>query len=166
MSTSKEIVLQVHRDMGLQAAQKLQKAAAGMTGTELYAAEDNIPDFAAAIAAKNMLERPVGFVCRSTAGRVVKLLQAYDSSTYTAEPEELPAQWGFEWSTDPKKARPFVAMSTSPYNTGHCCTYPGEDGVDHVYRSGQDGNVWPPRTVNVKWTDLGTVAQIMGEASA
>ena len=166
MSTSKEIVLQVHRDMGLQAAQKLQKAAAGMTGTELYAAEDNIPDFAAAVASKNMLERAAGFVCRSTAGRVVKLLQPYDSSIYTAEPEELPAQWGFEWSTDPKKARPFVAMSTSPYNTGHCCTYPGEDGVDHVYRSGQDGNVWPPRTVNVKWTDLGTVAQIMGEASA
>ena len=166
MSTSKEIVLQVHRDMGLQAAQKLQEKAGSMTGTELYAAEDNIPDFAAAVAAKNMLERSAGFVCRSTAGRVVKLIQPYDSSIYTAEPEELPAQWGFAWSTDPKKALPFIELATSPYNTGDCCTYPAEDGVDHVYRSGQDGNVWPPRTVNVKWTDLGTVAQIMGEASA
>ena len=166
MSTSKEIVLQVHRDMGLQAAQKLQEKAESMTGTELYAAEDNIPDFAAAVASKNMLERAAGFVCRSSAGRVVKLLQPYDSTIYTGEPETLPAQWGFVWSTDPRKALPFVALATSPYNTGDCCTYPAEDGVDHVYRSGQDGNVWPPRTVNVKWTDLGTVAQIMGEASA
>ena len=31
------------------------------------------------------------------------------------------------------------------------------DGVDHVYRSGQDGNVWPTRTLNVQWTDLGPV---------
>ena len=166
MQSDKEFVLDAMQRIGKTIAQDIQNRSAEMTGTELYAAEDNIPDFAAAVASKNMLERAAGFVCRSTAGRVVKLLQPYDSSIYTAEPEELPAQWGFEWSTDPQKARPFVAMSTSPYNTGHCCTYPGEDGVDHVYRSGQDGNVWPPRTVNVKWTDLGTVAQIMGEASA
>lgn len=161
MSTAKEIVLQVHRDMGLQAAQKLQEAADGMTGTELYAAEDNIPDFAAAAALKNMLERKAGFVCRSSAGRVVKLIQPYDSAIYTQEPEELPAQWGFEWSTDPKKARPFVAMSTSPYNTDHCCTYPAEDGVQHVWRSGQDNNVWPPLSVGVEWEDLGTVEAVM-----
>ena len=161
MSTSKEIVLQVHRDMGLQAAQKLQEKAGSMTGTELYAAEDNIPDFAAAVAAKNMLERPVGFVCRSTTGRVVKLLQAYDSSTYTAEPEELPAQWGFEWSTDPKKALPFIALATSPYMTGDCCTYPAEDGTQHVWRSGQDNNVWPPLSVGVEWEDLGSVEAVM-----
>lgn len=164
MSTSKEIVLQVHRDMGLQAAQKLQEKAGSMTGTELYAAEDNIPDFAAAVAAKNMLERSAGFVCRSTAGRVVKLLQPYDSTIYTDEPENLPAQWGFVWSTDPDKALPFVELATSPYNTGDCCTYPAEDETLHVYRSGQDGNVWPPRTVNVKWTDLGTVDDIMNAA--
>ena len=44
-----------------------------------------------------MLERKAGFVCRSTAGRVVRLLQPYDSTIYnTQEPEELEAQWGFE----------------------------------------------------------------------
>lgn len=164
MSTAKEIVLQVHRDMGLQAAQKLQEAAPEMTGTELYAAEDSIPDFAAAVALKNMLERKAGFVCRSSAGRVVKLIQPYDSTTYTQEPEELPAQWGFAWSTDPKKALPFIELATSPYMTGDCCTYPAEDGAQHVWRSGQDGNVWPPRTINVKWTDLGTVEDIMNAA--
>ena len=150
--TDKEFVLQTMKEAGLARAQTLQAQAPDMTGTELYAAEDFIPDFQAACALKNMLERTAGFVCRSSAGRVVKLLQPYDSSIYTQEPEELPAQWGFQWSTDPVKALPFVAMSTSPYMTGDCCTYEG-----HVWRSGQDNNVWAPGTVNVKWEDLGEV---------
>ena len=164
--TDKELVLQVLQDYSRDKAAALQKASAGMTGTELYAQEQYIPDFQAARAAQNMLTRKAGqtdgFVCRSTAGRVVRLLQAYDSDIYTGEPETLPAQWGFVWSTDPKKARAFLALSTSPYDTGECCIYPGEDGADHVYRSGQDGNVWPPRTVNIQWTDLGTVEEVMG----
>ena len=160
--TDKELVLQVLQDYSRDKAAALQKASADMTGTELYAQEQYIPDFAAACALKNMLERETGFVCRSTAGRVVRLLQPYDSTIYTDEPETLPAQWGFAWSTDPRKALPFVALADSPYNTGDCCTYPAEDETLHVYRSGQDGNVWPPRTVNIKWDDLGTVEEVMG----
>lgn len=120
--TSKEYVLDTLRRAGRSAAENIQAQASGITGTELYAAEDYIPDFQAAKAAKNMLERSPVFVCRSTAGRVVRLLQVYDSTVYTQEPEELPAQWGFVWSTDPAKALPFIAMSTSPYDTGECCT--------------------------------------------
>ena len=156
-TSDKELVLQAMREYGQRKAAELQAASAGMTGTELYAAEDYIPDFAAACALKNMLERETGFVCRSTAGRVCRLLQPYDSTIYTDEPENLPAQWGFVWSTDPDKALPFVELATSPCNTGDCCTYPAEDETLHVYRSGQDGNVWPPRTLNVQWTDLGPV---------
>lgn len=161
MSTSKEIVLQVHRDMGLQAAQKLQEKAGSMTGTELYAAEDNIPDFAAAVASKNMLERAAGFVCRSTAGRVVKLLQPYDSSIYTAEPEELPAQWGFVWSDDTKKARDFISLSTSPYMENNCAIDAG-----CVWRSKIDNNVWAPSSYEQGWEKLGTVEDIMREGTA
>lgn len=95
---------------------------------------------------ENMLNRPVGFVCKSTAGRVVKLLQKYDSTIYTAEPEELPAQWGFVWSNDPEKAKPFIALSTSPYMKGNCCT---EDGA--VYRSTIDNNVWSPSAYPQGW---------------
>ena len=155
--TDKELVLQVLQDYSRDKAVALQADQVNMTGTELYAQEQYIPDFQAAKAAQNMLQRPAGFVCRSSAGRVVKLLQPYDSTIYTGEPETLPAQWGFAWSTDPDKALPFVELATSPYNTGDCCTYPAEDETIHVYRSGQDGNVWPPRTLNVQWTDLGPV---------
>lgn len=153
MSTSKERVLTRERTRGREAgwldAVELQESADAMTGTELYAADDRIPAFQAACAKQNMLERSVGFVCKSTAGRVVRLLQPYDSNTYTEEPEQLPAQWGFKWSTDPAKALPFIALSTSPYNTGECCTHDGK-----VWRSGQDGNVWVPGTTGVNWEEV------------
>ena len=98
---SKQIYFDAMKEKGKLDATDLQTRSAGMTGTELYAEDGKIPSFAAAVARKNMLERKVGFVCRSTAGRVVKLLQNYDSTVYPQEPEDLPAQWGFQWSTDP-----------------------------------------------------------------
>ena len=104
---------------GLADAADLQGRSSTMDGTALYAEEDKIPDFAEAVKVKNMLERKAGqkdgFVCRSSAGRVVRLLQVYDSEIYPQEPEKLPAQWGFVWSTDPDKALPFLSLSTSPY---------------------------------------------------
>lgn len=144
--TARERVLRREYERGRRAAQVLQTQAPDMTGTELYDAEDRIPSFAAAARKCNMLDRAAGFVCRSTAGRVVRLIQPYDSTIYTQEPEELPAQWGFVWSKDPAHALPFVAISTSPYNTGDCCT---ED--EHTYRSKADGNVWPPSAYPDGW---------------
>ena len=153
MSTDKEFVLQTMRDTGLSQAQRIQEEAPDMTGTELYAEEQYIPDFQAAVTAKNMLERTAGFVCRSPAGRLVKLIQPYDSTIYPQEPEELEAQWGFYWSADPAKALPFVALSTSPYGEGDCCTEGG-----HVYRSTMKNNVWAPSEYPQGWEDLGPVS--------
>lgn len=155
--TDKEIILTTLRRIGKTLAEALQDGADSMTGTELYEAEDYIPSFTAACAKKNMLERPVGFVCLSSSGRVVRLLQPYDSTIYTQEPEELTAQWGFKWSTDPNKALPFIALSTSPYMEGDCCTYEGQ-----VWRSGEDNNIWTPGTEGVSWYDLGTIEEVMG----
>ena len=94
----------------------------------------------------NMLERPVGFVCKSSAGRVVKLLQVYDSTIYTDEPENLPAQWGFVWSDDPTHALPFIALATSPYMKGNCCIE-----NDMVFRSLIDNNVHAPSAYPQGW---------------
>ena len=158
--TEKQLILDAMRRVGESIAADLQIRSAGMTGTELNAEDDYIPAFAKAVKKENMLTRPAGqedgFVCKSTAGRVVRLIQNYDSDERTEEPEELPAQWRFVWSTDPKKARPFVALSTSPYATGDCCTHDG-----HVWRSGQDNNVWAPGTTGVTWVDLGTIEEVM-----
>lgn len=149
--TSKERVLQREYDRGRLAAREVQSKSADMTGTELNAVDDRIPHFAAAVAKQNMLQRAAGFVCKSSAGRVVRLLQPYDSDIYPQEPEELPAQWGFVWSTDPAKARPFVAISTSPYNTGDCCT---ENGG--TYRSIMDNNVGAPSAYSAGWEPVET----------
>lgn len=137
------------KDKGRADAADFQKRSAEMTGTEMYAEEEKIPDFLAAKAVMNMLQRPVGFVCRSSAGRVVKLLQVYDSTIYTQEPEDLPAQWGFVWSTDPAKALPFIALSTSPYGKGECCTEGGK-----IYRSTIDNNVWAPSAYPQGWEEV------------
>lgn len=144
--TNRELVLETLRRSGKLIAQSVQTNAENMSGTELNSEADYIPDFTGAVAAKNILERSVGFVCRSSAGRVVKLLQVYDSTVYTSEPEELPAQWGFVWSKNPAHALPFVAISTSPYMLGDCCT---ENGV--AYRSTIDNNVWQPSTYPAGW---------------
>lgn len=157
----REYVLSTMRATGKAAAQRLQEASPNLTGTELYENEEYIPDFQAAKALKNMLERKAGqedgFVCRSTAGRVVRLIQVYDSETFPQEPEELEAQWRFVWSTNPKKALPFIEKATSPYNTGDCCI---EEG--HVWQSTMNTNTWAPSEYPQGWTDLGTVEEVMG----
>lgn len=152
------IYIDAMRDKGAADAADFQSRSAEMTGTEMYAEEEKIPDFLAAKALKNMLDRPVGFVCKSTAGRVVRLLQVYDSNTYSGEPETLPAQWGFVWSKDPRKALPFIQLSTSTYATGECCTAAG-----HVWRSKQDGVNWSPETNPEFWDDLGTIEEVMSQ---
>ena len=147
--TSKERVLKREYDRGRAAAQEVQERAPHMTGTELNAVDDRIPRFKAAVEKMNMLQRPAGFVCKSSAGRVVRLLQPYDSSIYTAEPEELAAQWGFVWSDDPAKALPFISLATSPYNTGNCCTENGK-----TYRSKIDGNIHAPSAYPAGWEEV------------
>lgn len=147
---SKQIYLDAMKDKGKADAAEFQTRAPELTGTEMYEEAGKIPSFAAAKANRNMLERPVGFVCKSSAGRVVRLLQAYDSGIYPQEPEELPAQWGFVWSADPAHALPFAAISTSPYMAGDCCT---ENGA--VYRSLIDNNVWAPSAYPAGWEVTG-----------
>ena len=147
--TNKELVLGAMRQYGLQKATELQGRAPEMDGTALYGEKDFIPDFQKAKGQANMLTRPAGFVCKSTAGRVVKLIQPYDSETFPGEPEELSAQWGFQWSKDPKEALPFVAMATSPYGKGACCTDNGK-----VYRSKMDNLVVPPSAYPDGWEEV------------
>ena len=146
---NKDFVLETMRRSGKLIAQSVQTNAPSMSGTQLNAEGDYIPDFKAACLAMNMLDRPVGFVCKSSSGRVVKLLQVYDSTIFTAEPEELTAQWGFVWSDNPAHALPFISLSTSPYMKGNVCS---ENDV--VYRSKLDNNVWAPSAYPDGWEDV------------
>lgn len=134
-------------------AEALQAKAPKLSGTELNSEAAKIPLFTEAVKVKNMLERPIGFVCLSSARRVVKLLQVYDSNIYTQEPEMLPAQWGFVWSKNPDHARPFVALSTSPYGVDEVCSV----GLD-IYASTIPNNVWSPLDYPQGWRWVKSVA--------
>ena len=151
--TSKERVLQRERDRGRMAAQEVQEKSSGMTGTQLNAADDRIPRFSEAVKVKNMLDRKAGqadgFVCRSSEGRVVRLIQNYDSDVFTGEPETLPAQFRLVWSADPAKAKPFIASSTSYYNTGDCCL----NKAGEPRRSKIDVNTFDPDISPEFWED-------------
>jgi hypothetical protein len=151
--TSKERVLQRERERGRLAAKAVQEASPTMTGTELNAADDRIPRFSEAVKHKNMLDRTAGqedgFVCLSSAGRVVRLIQNYDSDVFTGEPEDLPAQFRFVWSQDPAKAKPFLASSTSYYSKGDCCL----NAAGEPRRSKIDVNTFDPDVSPQFWED-------------
>ena len=149
---------EVMRQEGRRQALELQERSLNLTGTELNAEEDKIPAFSAAVKQQNMLYRKAGqtdgFVCKSSAGRVVRLIQNYDSDVFTAEPEELPAQWRMVWSTDPAKAKPFIASSTSYYNKGDCCL----NRSGQARRSKIDVNTFDPDVTPEFWEDPYEVA--------
>jgi len=144
--TNKQFVLKTMKAYGKNMAQNVQQQSESMTGTQLYEKKEFIPDFQTAKTLKNMLNRSIGFVCKSTAGRVVKLIQLYDSDIYSQEPEELSAQWGFKWSTNPEDALPFIALATSPYDVDECCIE-----NDIVYRSKIPNNVYSPSSYPQGW---------------
>ena len=150
---TREEELKLIRQSGYLEAKELQQRSPGMTGTEINAEDSKIPDFRESIKKKNMLDRPAGqddgFVCKSTAGRVVRLIQNYDSDIFTGEPEELKSQFRFVWSTDPAKAKPFIASSTSYYNTGDCCL----NKAGEPRRSRIDVNTFDPDVSPEFWED-------------
>ena len=149
MIDAKDIMFQEGRRQALE----LQDRSSAMTGTELNAADNRIPAFSEAVKQKNMQDRKAGqtdgFVCLSPAGRVVRLIQNYDSNVSTQPPEELPAQWRMVWSADPAKAKPFIASSTSYYNIGDCCL----NAAGQPRRSRIDANVFDPDTSPQFWED-------------
>ena len=150
---TREEELALLRQNGYLTAKNLQQTSSGMTGTELNAQDDKIPDFTEAVKKKNMLDRPAGqtdgFVCKSSAGRVVRLIQNYNSDVFTGEPEELPAQYRFVWSQDTAKAKPFIASSTSYYNKGDCCL----NAAGEPRRSRIDVNTFDPDVSPEFWED-------------
>lgn len=151
MDNPKEFVLSILKESARIVAQNYQGNAQNMTNDELYSYSDFFPAFNPE---KQYLNYSAGYVCKAPSGNIVQLLQPYDSSIYTQSPEDLPAQWGFKWPTNPKYAKPFIALSTSPYMNGECCTFNG-----HIWKSGMDNNVWEPGTVGVNWEDLGPIEE-------
>ena len=116
--THKEYVIETFRRFAKSEAEALQLNASSMTPDEIVENDVLVPDFNPD---RQYLDYEVGYVCKTKAGNVVKLLQPYDSKIYPQQPEELPAQWGFYWSTNPKRAKTFMPLSTSQNYKDACC---------------------------------------------
>lgn len=142
-------------DEGRRNALALQEQAAGMTGTEIIAQEVNIPAWSPT---KDYSKWPIGAPVQDE-GQDWLLLAAHHAAHYTGRPSGLRALWGLAHTTDPAKAKPWVAPfgASGLYQLNECCTYPVSDGSVHVFQNHFAGNEFPPLTLNVegRWEDLG-----------
>lgn len=143
---SKMFVLEKMREIGLQAATKLQEQASNLTETEIIERETDIPEFNPE---KQYLNWATGSVVRDD-DQVWKLLQPYDSTIYTDKPKNLRAQWGLCHTKNPKKAKPYVEPqgTSGVYMKDECCMQ-----NDVIYVSAIDNNVWPPDQYPAGWEE-------------
>lgn len=132
---------------GRRQALALQEAASGMTGTEIIDQEMNIPAFDPQ---KNYSAWPVGSPV-SDEGQVWTLIQPHNAAHYVGRPSSLRSLWGLAHTTDPAKAKQFVAPygTSGLYMAGECCTENGS-----TYRSKQDNNPYAPSEYPQWWEEV------------
>lgn len=154
--TSKEKVLSRERSRGRAAALDLAARAFQMDGTSIIAEEDHIPDWSeSAVYTGYHIDYPV-----RDKGQVYTILQPHTPAHNPGfRPADLPAIYSIRHTTDPKKAKPYMAPNgaSGMYITGECAV---ENGG--VYRSTMDNNVWAPESYPAGWEFLGTVEEVQG----
>lgn len=127
---------------GRRAALDLQARAPEMDGTQIIAEETKVPAFDPD---KDYSGWPVGAPV-ADGGQVWTLIQPHNAADYDGRPSTLRALWGLAHTTDPAKAKPWVAPcgTSGLYMAGECCTYPDADGVIRTWRNLYGGNAYPP----------------------
>ena len=132
---------------GRRQALDLQGRAPGMTGTEIIVEEGKAPAFNPA---KDYSAWKPGCPVADE-GQVWLLLQPHNAANYDGRPSTLRALWGLAHTTDPGKAKPWVAPygTSGLYMTGECCT---ENGG--TYRSKQDNNAYSPSAYPAAWEQV------------
>lgn len=146
MITGKE-ALDIMYQEGRRQALDLQARSGTMNGTEIIAEEQKIPAFDPQ---KDYSAWPVGAPV-SDEGQVWTLLQPHNAAHYVGRPSALRALWGLAHTTDPAKAKPFVAPygTSGLYMAGECCTENGS-----TYRSKQDNNPYAPGEYPLWWEEV------------
>lgn len=126
--TAKEIVLEAMRNLGRGDALSLRGRAADMDGTAIIAEEFKVPPFDPG---KDYTDWPRGAPVADE-GQVWTLLQPHNAAHHEGRPSGLRALWGLCHTTDPARAKPFVAPygTSGIYKRGECVRE--ENGV--VYR--------------------------------
>lgn len=132
---------------GRRQALVLQESAQSMTGTEIIDHEVNVPAFNPQ---KDYSTWPAGSPV-SDEGQVWTLIQPHNAAHYAGRPSSLRSLWGLAHTTDPAKAKPFVAPygTSGLYMAGECCTENGS-----TYRSKQDNNPYAPSEYPQWWEEV------------
>lgn len=138
--TSKEIVINTHRNMGRADALALrEKAVAGsLTDTQIIDSEEAVP----AWSEKRDYTNAAAGTPVTHDGQVYGLLQPHNAAHYpSTTPATLPALWRVKHTTNPAKAKPWVQpTSTSDmYLVGECMIW--TDGA--VMRATRDTTYSP-----------------------
>lgn len=144
--------LDIIRRSGKADALDLRERAPSLTGTEVIAEESKVPAFDPA---KDYTSWAAGAPVADE-GQVWILLIPHNAAKYSGRPSTLRALWGLAHTTDPAKAKPWVASygTSGLYKLDEVCTYNG-----HIWRNLYNDNEYPPETLNAedRWEDLGPV---------
>lgn len=155
---SKELVLQVHRDMGRADALALANRATAMTGTEIIAEEQKVPLFVSgADYSACPIGAPIGEIVDGEL-QIFTMITPVNTAHYPGiTPNTERSLYSLCHTTDPKKAKAFVdPLGTSGmYNLNECCT---ENG--HVWRNLYHDNVYRPSALPERWEDLGKIEEV------
>lgn len=155
--TAKNRVLNRERERGRVAAMELAARAPKMDGTALIAEQGNIPAWREDTV---YTADHVGFPVQD-GNQVYTILQPHmPANNPGIRPADLPAIYSIKHTTDPKKAKPYMAPNgtSGMYMVAECAV---EDG--RVYRSTIENNVWAPSGYPSGWEDLGTTEDVQGE---
>lgn len=89
--------------------------------------------------------------------QVFKLLQPYNAANYQGTPATLPAIWSICHTTNPNKAKPYIAPNgtSGMWMRDECCIE-----NNHVWQSNYDNGVYSPTEYQNNWTDLGTIEEV------
>ena len=131
---------------GRRQAFALRETAPGLTGTEMIARQRDVPDFAPD---KDYTSWPRGSALADE-GQVWILEIPHNAAHYPGlRPGTNRACWGLAHTTDPGKAKPWVAPygTSGLYLEGECCTWEGR-----TWRSLTDNNAYPPMTQGAEGT--------------
>ncbi len=142
---SKQLVLDLVRDLGRREAAELRQTAASLTGTEIIARERAVPPWDAG---QDYTLWPVGAPVADE-DQVWTLLQPHNAAHYQGRPSGLRALWSLAHTTDPARAKAWVDPqgASGMYMQGEC--YRAADGT--VYRCGQDNCVWDAAALPSAW---------------
>lgn len=152
--TAKENVLSRERARGRSDALGLAARASGMDGTAIIAEEDHIPLWREdAVYTADMVGWPL-----QDGDQVYTLLQAHTPANNPgSRPADLPAIYSRRNTTDPKRAKPWMAPNgTSGMYMKEDCAVDG----GHIWRSRMDNNVWKPTEYPDGWEDLGSLEEV------